>query len=81
MEKPPFQFGLKTIFAATTAAAILAAIGHYLPLMMILAFAVDALFVIVVPMLMFMVMSMPFFCISLVIRRSWQVSSRRTPKD
>jgi hypothetical protein len=81
MEKPPFQIGLTTVFAATTAAAILAAIGHYLPLMMILALAVDALFALAVRVLVFMVGCLPFFCISLVIRRSWQGGSRRTPKD
>ncbi|HUY89574.1 MAG TPA: hypothetical protein VMV10_12640 [Pirellulales bacterium] len=32
MQKPPFQFGLKAVFAATTGAAALLAIFHYVPL-------------------------------------------------
>lgn len=81
MRKPRFQFGLKAILAATAAAAILSAIAHYVPLMIILGFAANALVSLAVFLLLLMVGISPILCVLLVVWRSWQLSFRRAPKD
>jgi membrane protein implicated in regulation of membrane protease activity len=46
MEKPPFQFGLKAIFALMTGAAVILAVVHYVP-PMILAIAATFFLIVV----------------------------------
>jgi hypothetical protein len=77
MEKPPFQFGLKAVFAATAAAAVLMAAFHYLPLEA-LAYVLFQVVVIVVAGLFFWMPIFALFVLWLRICR-WIAKCRHRP--